>query len=67
MGVAAAAGAAEAGALLGLCAAAVSFLVSSQPDKTAVARRNSHTLRRRYKITPALLAAQIAETPFLAK
>src|SRR5580765_8867393 len=57
----AAAGAGEAGAL-GLWAAAASFLVSSQPSRTAVERRNSHTLRRRYKITPALLAAQIAET-----
>src|SRR6476646_11234572 len=58
----AAAGAGEVGALLGLCAAAVSFLLSSQPSRTAVERRNSHTLRRRYKITPALLAAKIPVT-----
>src|SRR5690348_4852348 len=57
-----AAGADEVGALLGLWAAAVSFLASSQPSSTAVERSTSHTLRRRYKITPALLAAQIPVT-----
>src|SRR5579859_669741 len=58
----AAAGAGEVGALLGVCAAAASFLFSSQPSRTAVERKISHTLRRRHKITPALLAAQIPET-----
>src|SRR5579859_3174407 len=57
IGFAAAGG--EVGALLGVCAAAASFLFSSQPSRTAVERKTSHTLRRRHKITPALLPAQI--------